>query len=175
MILENKITIDELKVGDSLCYWNKGWISFFIRLFTNSKYSHTSIVVATGLVAEAIEKGYVANRIVDSVRNAKQVIVKRPKLNFDKEEFHNEIFRLLNARYEFEGLYYEVVKQIKPYSKWKGDKEAIKDVFCSKANAWLFWKVFKLNDYENWYEVTPRDIANDFKNFETFELILNNK
>lgn len=164
------IGINELKIGDSLIYHNKGFISFFIRLFTNSKYSHTSIVAAKGLVTEAVKEGYVARTIKESIKDAKEIIVKRPRVNFSDADLQTEIYKLLYARYEFEGLLYEAIKQVKPNSKWKGDKEIAKDVFCSKANAWIFWKVFKIKSYANWFEKTPRDIAEDFVNFDTYKL-----
>lgn len=175
MRTSNELRLNELAIGDTLCYHKKGVISFFIRLFTNSKYSHTSFYVARNLVSEALAKGYCVRDIKESLRDAKEVIVKRPKLDFDRGEFNKYILNLIYTTYEFDGLFYEAIKQISPKKHWVGDREAVKDIFCSKANAWVFYNVFKMSDYANWYEITPRDIVEDFKNFDTYKLVIYEK
>jgi hypothetical protein len=74
------------------------------------------------------------------------------------------------AKYEFEGLLAELWWHIKNRKDWIGDKEVQKNVFCSKANAYIFRNAFELKDYDEWWSVSPDIIAEDFRNFETYKL-----
>ena len=169
-----EITIDQLKVGDTLCYHKRGILAAMIRIVTSSKFTHTSIVSYIGknavIVHEAVPVGYVPHKLDYSLKDTIQVIVKRPKVNFDVQDLHACIMDMQGAKYEFEGLVAELWWHLKNRKVWIGDKEVRKNVFCSKANAYIFRYAFEMKDYEQWWSVSPDIIAEDFRNFETYKL-----
>ncbi|NJM15922.1 MAG: hypothetical protein HC896_11650 [Bacteroidales bacterium] len=169
MIKAAKIPAIELIPGDILVYSKKSAISRAIQILTRSKYNHTGTIATDGMVAEAIEKGYVKQSIKVSVKDAIQVIVKRPKHKIDVQKLDAAMWEMRNSKYEFLGIWYEIKHQL--WGGWKGDRDVRKNVFCSKACAYI--EYIQCNDnYAHWWCVSPDEIAEDFVSFDTYELIM---
>ncbi len=60
---QKSISIKSLKVGDILLSAGLSGISLAIKVFTNSKFSHTALYIGGGEVIEASNKGVVINAI----------------------------------------------------------------------------------------------------------------
>lgn len=171
MIKAKPISYIELIPGDILVYSKKEWISRAIQILTRSKYNHTGTIASDGLVGEAIQEGYKKRTVKVSVKGSIQVIVKRPKHPIDVNALDSAMFEMRNAKYEFAGIWFEIKHQLK--GGWKGDKEVTRNVFCSKASAYIEFKQGN-ETYNNWWDVSPDEIAENMVDFETFELILYN-
>lgn len=169
MILE-KIPIMDLLPGDSLIYEKTGFISRAIQIMTRSKFNHASMIDKSYMIHEAIEEGYKTRTLFESIdKDTKRIVVKRPKKKIDLDLMESIMFEMKDAKYEFAGIWYEIKHQF--WGGWKGDKEVKKNVFCSKANAYIFLNAFKMLDYlDIWFETSPDTIFEDFINFDTFEL-----
>jgi hypothetical protein len=169
MITAEKIKIADLRPGDILVYSKKSWIARAIQILTRSKYNHTGTIASDGSVAEAIEKGFVKQTIEVSIRGASQVIVKRPKHHLDMQKLDAAMWEMRNAKYEFAGIWHQIKHQL--WGGWKGDLDVRKNVFCSKASAYI--EYIQCNDtYGQWWCTSPDEIAEDMLSFQTFELIV---
>lgn len=171
MILQ-KIEIKNLLPGDTLLYEKTGFISRSIQIITRSKFNHASMLDKSLLVREALEDGYVRRTLKESIdKDTKTVVVKRAKKDVDLDLMEDRMRDMRNAKYEFAGIWYEIKKNL--WGGWKGDKEVRKTVFCSKADAYIYFTAFDMQDYKNiWYKTSPDMIFEDFENFYTYELIL---
>lgn len=172
MIKAPIIRASELIPGDILVYNGSSWLSFAIQFFTRSKYNHVSIKGTDGLIWEAIERGYVPQTLRKSIDGkVKQVIVKRLRKGIDISTLNVCIKIMSRAKYEFSGtLFFEPLEIAT--GKWEGDKEVIKDTFCSKANGYIM-AMHKVEPYTNmWYKAQPGDFAEDCLNFDTYILDL---
>lgn len=170
MIQATKIKKSELLPGDILVFSKTGFIARAIQILTRSKYNHTATIGSDGKIYEAVPEGYVRNSLKEALKdNPKQVIVKRPKYGIDVEKLDSAINDMKNAKYEFAGIGWQILHQL--WGGWKGDKEVTKNTFCSKASAYIMYKM-NYEDYSDYYKVSPDEIADDYVSFDTFDLIL---
>lgn len=75
---------DELRPGDIIFSTERAKESFFIRLFTRSRYSHAAIYLGDGLYAEAVDVGVRTGAVTTIVKERLRVI--RLKGGAQKEE-----------------------------------------------------------------------------------------
>lgn len=171
MIKAKPISYIDLIPGDILVYSKKACISRAIQILTRSKYNHTGTIGSDGYVYEALQQGYVKQKVKESVKDSIQVIVQRPLHPINVNALDSAIFDMKDAKYEFIGIWYEIKHQL--WGGWKGDKEVKKNVFCSKASAYIEFKQGN-ETYNKWWDISPDEIAENMFDFETFELILYN-
>ena len=169
MIKAPKIQFIELIPGDILVYAKSEWISRAIQLLTRSKYNHTGTIGSDGMVYEAMQQGYIKQKVYISVKDSLQVIVKRPKHPINVNARDSAIFEMHKAKYEFAGIWYEVKHQL--WGGWQGDKEVSKNVFCSKASAYIEFKQGN-ETYKEYWSTSPDEIVENTEDFDTFELNL---
>ena len=169
MIAET-ITKKDLRPYDVLCYEKKGFVGRGIQGFSRSYVNHTSDVDTDLTVWEAIFNGYKNRTLEESIdSNTVYIIVKRPKFRVNPRIHKGAISKMKKAKYEFEGIWYSILRIFG--SGWKGDKEVVQDVFCSKATAYILF-CLGVTGYDKYYQMSPNDILLDFKNFDTYILKL---
>ena len=159
-----EIDINRIQTGDILLYKNKGFLPRAIRWFTRTDVNHVSIAVEMWgemFVFESIGKGFVPQRIEDSIRGA-DITVMKPNYRIDERQIS-----LLTAsmsghhRYDFFALLvhqpiYTITKRLFGKGKWIGrrDEKAIKRLYCSEAIAYIY-NYFTPSIMKQWWKYYP--------------------
>ena len=143
-----------LKTGDVLHCTRNSSISSLIRFFTNSKISHTAVVV------EIYNKTYIVEAQKNGV-NLKSLDnwilefgytyeISRP-LEVDEKEFTERALSVTGVTgYDFESLLFRKPKEILT-KRWRHRQNEHKKMFCSEYVAWIF----ELRQAE---KLTPKDL-----------------
>lgn len=163
--------IEELKTGDILLYRSKGVLPWLIRLFTNSHVNHAAICVEIWgemFVAESESKGFVLNKIGDSVRGS-EIWVMRYIKPIDYKSFAVRIASMLGKhRYDFASLlFFQVWYSLTGEWVGKNDKHASKRLYCSEAIAYIYSR--ELFEMLEWWKYNPKMVWEE-KNFMRFRL-----
>ena len=158
------ITIEQVQTGDILLYKSKGFLPRAIRWFTRTDVNHVSIAIEMWgemFVFESIGKGFVPQRIEDSIRG-KDITVMKPTFNINSREL--SIFTVSMAghhRYDFASLLffqpiYTITKRLFGKGWWIGkkDEKAIKRLYCSEAIAYIH-NYFYTSVMTNWWKYYP--------------------
>lgn len=165
------IEIKSLRTGDILLYRSNHLLGKLIRFFTRSTVNHAGIVVELWgelFVAESEAKGFVLNRVADSIRG-RDILVRRHLISVNTRSFAILIAGMVGKhRYDyFSLLFFQVVYAVT--GKWIGkeDKHASKRLYCSEAVAYIYNK--EISIMRNWWEYTPKMLLKGF-GFDTYQL-----
>jgi len=147
------------RIGDILLYKDgNSFITRSIRKLTNSKYNHVGIYVGNGLVAEALDDGFVLTSHVD-VDNYAGIDVYRIKRSprFNKDILEGIVYQYLGTPYGFFDILKLAIFQLTRYKLFKGRTKAL---ICSEAVAQVYRDYgFNLFKGKNLDYITPEDFA----------------
>lgn len=106
------IDVDELRPGDILLHYGKWWkvVPFFVRRFTGSPYTHASIYLGNGEIAEATPPKVRKSLVANAIKESRHLAVFRSQMGFGKERNEcllNFVEEVINnkARYDFPGAW----------------------------------------------------------------------
>jgi hypothetical protein len=172
--------INELKTGDTLCIQMLTFVGKAEQLFTRSTWSHTASVHNHDnniTVTESRAEGYELNPM-DAVlkRKLRRIIVKRPRFSFDHDSYEKNAHEWVGKKpYGFFKLlflqplhqFFEFVFNVDVWFGFKG-KLAEQNMICSQSCLKLY-EISANKDFKS-YEAAPVDIAENFTDFDTYEL-----
>lgn len=164
------LTNNQLKTGDQILYEKTIAIGRIEQIFTRSKFNHSSLVVRNeyGVYCiEAIMPKVDVRPLNESLEHTKYAVVKRPRFQFNEENYRKLCASMLGKWYDVPGLLAQVPHQI--WGGWIGNK-SMKRVYCSKGNAWVWNQLAGL--YKDWYKISPDELFEDLLDFDTYILEL---
>jgi len=159
--------VDELKTGDILLYESNSFFSKSHTLFTKGKVNHVGICLEIWdemFVAESEIKGFVPNKLMDSIKG-NEIWVMRYIKPIDEKKFAQMITSMLGKhRYDFASLlFFQLWYSLTGNWIGKKDKNASKRLYCSEAIAYIYSKlVFEMLE---WWKYNPKMIW-DEENFD---------
>ena len=174
---QKSISIKSLKTGDILLSAGLSGISQVIKVFTNSKFSHTALYIGGGNVIEAIDKGVVVNNIVIAMSDDILVSVYRKNDLTPGEAAYvvENAKRYVGKPYDVAGAMGAGVTSnagvissllVSPaaglyglYADAQNRKNPTSAFFCSELVAWAYKRSGVILD-SNASSATPEDIAN---------------
>ena len=166
------VDINFIKPGYILLYQSEKLLSRIIRFFQKCPYYHAGIVVELWgefFVAESNSHGLTVNRLEDSIKNCKILILK-PKFEYDYIQINKFVIPILGKhKYDMMSLlFYQLIYLIT--GKWIGrkDEHASKRLYCSEFVAYVFHSLYDV--FQEWYMTNPRMIFEN-PNFDHFDLI----
>ena len=155
------------RVGDVIFFRTKfellkpmTWLSTIIRPIATIKYNHVeNIVYFDGIYycIGAIKEGY-KKRPYHEVIKCKEILIKRPKVSFDKIAYNLRLRMIEGSKYDKKGLLYDQFI-LNVLNRWKGAKtenEAKKRFYCYEA----FWYSYKEFFGKEWYKQKPKNTIN---------------
>jgi len=170
-------SIKSLKTGDILLSTGTSGVSQVIKVFTNSKFSHTALYIGAGNVIEAIDKGVVINSLTKAMSNDILVSVYRKNDLTSMEGLYvaENAKRYVGKPYDVAGAMGAGVTSsagviaslfVSPaaglyglYADAQNRKNPTSAFFCSELVVWAFKRSGVALD-SNVSSATPEDIAN---------------
>ncbi len=99
-----KIKTNQLQAGDVLLYEGKAFISFLIRMFDGTKYSHAGLYTSNNKVIEALGGGVIENSFKNSFKKKKVHVLRLKDRPYDMTPVIIKGKEYLGTRYAFEQL-----------------------------------------------------------------------
>ncbi len=99
-----KIKTNQLQAGDVLLYEGKAFISFLIRVFDGTKYSHAGLYTSNNKVIEALGKGVIENSFEKSFKKKKIHVLRLKDRPYNMTPVITKGKEYLGTRYAFEQL-----------------------------------------------------------------------
>jgi hypothetical protein len=172
--MDQPVDITFIQPGYILLYRSEKLLSKIIRFLQKCPYHHSGIVIELWgelFVAESKTHGLSVNRLHDSIRRSK-IMVLKPKFEYDPIQINKFVVPILGKhKYDIMSLlFYQFIYLIT--GKWIGrrDEHASKRLYCSEFVAYVFHSLF--NVFHDWYKTNPRMIFEN-PNFDHF--VLKNK
>lgn len=164
-----KVEKSFIQPGYILLYRSNRFISKAIRYFLKCPYHHVGLVIEVYdelFVAESKRQGLSINRLNDSIKGSK-IMVLKPKFDYNPVEIGKFVVPLLGKhRYDIMSLYIFQLIYILT-GKWLGkkDEHASKRLYCSEFVAYVFHSLY--NIFHDWFKTHPKMIyqSPDFDHF----------